>query len=50
MQTNTHQSGDFLSGIGSVRSCLVVLGALLLELHLAQVHDDGSHLQSVGGK
>ena len=43
----THQSGDFLPGISSVRSCLVVLGALLLELHLAQVHDDGSHLRNV---
>lgn len=40
----TQKGGDLLSSVGAVGRRLVVLGALLLELHLAQVHHRRSHL------
>ena len=40
----TEELGDLLGGGGLVSDGLVVLGALLLELHLAQVHHHRGHL------
>ena len=40
----TEELGDLLGGGGLVSDGLVVLGALLLELHFAQVHHHRGHL------
>ena len=41
----TEELGDLLGGGGLVSDGLVVLGALLLELHLAKVHHNSSDLK-----